>query len=229
MAEECSFLINSRGVIFDLDGTLIDSVPSHIKSWIVSFERVMNKVVEPEVIDRLIGLSGVDIVRRLFGFEGLRKYREIRWIKDRVFLNDIRYGGVQLYPGALRLLKELRRVGKLIGIATSTPTYLTIHILEYFGILKYIDRVVCGDDVSKGKPNPEIFLKCISMLGIPPGKAIVVGDTLYDVIPALTIKASAVLVNNTSPQPPGGNASSLHTFSDLCSLLTCMRRSLHRD
>ena len=229
MTKECGLIFNSKGIIFDLDGTLIDSVDSHVTSWIISFDKVMKRKTDPKEIRKLIGLSGKDIVKRLFGREGINRYKEIRWVKDRTFLNEIRTEKVRLFPGSLKLLKELKSNGKLIGIATSTPIYMAIHILEYFNIIKYADAIVCGDEVNKGKPNPEIFIKCIRRLDISPTETTVVGDTLYDILPALSINARATLVNaNHSILLDLSVNGSFMTFSNICSLLDCMKRTSNR-
>ena len=223
MVKDCAPILSSKGIVFDLDGTLIDSVDSHVASWIISFEKVLNQSIKAQEIRELIGLSGRDIVKHFFGEEGVRKYRAIRWIKDRAFLKEIRKGNVGLFPGALKLLNELRHRGKLIGIATSTPVYMAIHILEYFKIFEYINEVVCGDEVSKGKPDPEIFIKSVRKLRILPHETTIIGDTIYDILPAFSIKAKAVLVNNNYSKPSRvytrGN---FQAFSNICSLLNCI-------
>jgi len=225
MSKECDGIINSKGIVFDLDGTLIDSVDSHVTSWIISFDKVMKRRIDPKEIRKLIGLSGKDIVKQLFGEKGIHKYKEIRWIKDRAFLKEIRVSNVQLFPGSLKLLKKLKSDGKLIGIATSTPFYMGIHILEYFNIIKYADAVVYGDEVINGKPNPEIFVKCIRKLGFLPPDTTVIGDTLYDVLPALSIGAKAVLVNENGRILPNHlMKKGFIPFRNICSLLNCLKR-----
>jgi HAD superfamily hydrolase (TIGR01509 family) len=184
-----------QAFIFDLDGTLLDSVDAHIESWFIAFREVLKASVDYEEVKGLIGLGGRDIVKKLFGVEGLRRYRAIRYVKDRTFLNEVRSGRAILYPSALKLLKTLKAKGYRLGIATSTPTYMALHLIDYYGLTQYIDVLVCGDEVPKGKPDPEIFSKALRLLGIPAQSAVVVGDTPYDILPAMAIGSLPVLVN----------------------------------
>ncbi len=184
-----------RAFIFDLDGTLLDSVDAHIRSWLIAFEDVLNTSVDYREIKNLIGLSGKDIIRRLFGVEGLKRYWAVRYVKDRAFLKEVREGVAVLYPSALKLLKMLKAKGYGIGMATSTPIYMALHLIDYYGLASYLDVLVCGDEVSRGKPDPEIFSKAIEALGLSARWAAVVGDTPYDALPAREIGSLPILVN----------------------------------
>ncbi|MCD6428669.1 MAG: HAD family hydrolase [Desulfurococcales archaeon] len=187
-------LRKSRAFIFDLDGTLIDSVEAHVTSWVASFNYVGYSGVTRDDVRKLIGLSGRDIVRTLLGDSGLRKYSLIRRLKNKVFFLEIKEGNVDLYPCVLELLTYLRTTDTLLGLASSTPNYLLIQILEIFDIMDYFDAIVGGNEVESGKPNPDIFVKAFSKLGVSPREGAVVGDTYYDVIPANRIGAFSVLV-----------------------------------
>ncbi|RLG77341.1 MAG: hypothetical protein DRO14_02470 [Thermoprotei archaeon] len=187
-----------RAFIFDLDGTLIDSVEAHVKSWITSFEYVGYSNVSEDNVRKLIGLSGMDIVKILLGDDGLRMYSLIRRVKNKVFFREIREGNVELYPCAPELLAYLKSRGKLLGLASSTPNYLLIQILEIFNIMDYFDVIVGGDEVRNGKPHPDIFIRAFSKLGVDPREGSVVGDTYYDIMPANRIGAFSILVLHDS-------------------------------
>ena len=194
-----------KAFIFDLDGTLIDSVDAHVRSWIHALKHIGVNNVDESSIRKLVGLSGKDILLRLYGENILKNYHRIRWIKDRAFLNELKAGGISLYPGVIKLLKYLKYSKCLIAIASSTPNYMLLHIADYLGLTNYVDLLVGGDEVLKGKPDPEIFIHTLKLLRVKASEAVVVGDTVYDIEPANKLMSTSILVNNpklpTSPKP----------------------------
>ena len=120
----------------------------------------------------------------------------------------------------------------MLGLASSTPNYLLIHILEIFGIIDYFDAVVGGDEVEYGKPHPEIFLRTFSKLGVNPNEGAVVGDTLYDVIPANKIGAFSIHLQRNNNKEIEVSAHmqkyALPKFKikTLCDFLVIIKRSL---
>ncbi len=150
---------------------------------------------------KLIGLSGRDIVKNLLGNDGLSKYSLIRRLKNKAFFLEIREGNVRTYPCVFELLTYLKSKGKLLGLASSTPNYLLIQILEIFDIIDYFDIIVGGDEVKNGKPSPDIFIRAFSKLGVSPKEGAVVGDTYYDIVPANGIGAFSILLLRTSTVP----------------------------
>ncbi len=185
-----------KGFVFDLDGTLIDSVEAHMTSWINSFRIIAEVELARTELKPLIGLPGRRIVKEVLGDKGLRNYSLIRYLKDRFFLDEVREGRIQPFPSTHKLLKTLKATGRRVAIATSTPTYMCVHILDFLRLSNYLDTYVCGDEVLKGKPDPEIFALALHRIGIRPKEGVVVGDTLYDVVPAQSLGAVSVLVNN---------------------------------
>lgn len=197
MTDDICKLIQTKNVfVFDLDGTIIDSVEAHVSSWINAVKVVMGVELDPDSLRTMIGLGGRKIIAELLGEKGVREYAKIRWFKDRFFLNCLRNGQVQLFPGAFKLLKLLKVLGFKIGLATSTPIYMALHILDFFDISQYFVAITCGDEVKRGKPAPDIFASSISRLESSPSETIIVGDTTYDAIPALLLGAVPVLVNS---------------------------------
>jgi HAD superfamily hydrolase (TIGR01509 family) len=182
-------------IVFDLDGTLLDSVDAHVESWIKAFEKHGIKGISKDELYKLIGLPGQVIVERIGGVYAIENYRSISEIKDAMFIKLINRGIVKIYPDAEDTLIELRDRGYKLGLSTSTPRYMLEKISSLVKIEKYFDAVVAGDEVEKGKPHPEIFIKVFEKLEIDPKRGMVVGDSEYDIIPAREIGAVSVLVN----------------------------------
>ncbi len=181
-------------VVFDLDGTLVDSVDTHAEGWSFAVRRLgLGHVDRGELVD-LIGLPGGDIVKEILGEFGLRHYSSIRWLKDRHFLDQIADGKVRLFPDAKPCLNYLRERGYALGLATSTPNYVLIPLLERLELLDYFDYTVGGDEVRRGKPSPDIFIKVLEKAGVEPRDTVVIGDTVYDTVPARSAGMFSVLI-----------------------------------
>ncbi len=191
-----------KAFIFDLDGTLIDSVDAHVTTWVKAFKVAVGISVDEVEVRSLIGMSGRDIVRKILGKVSESEYAKIRWVKDRAFMKELKGGRVTLFPGVTQALRMLKKGGYLIGMASSTPNRLLLHIMDYLGITGFFDAITGGDEVRRGKPDPEIFLKAMRKLGVGPEETVVVGDTVYDACPAHRVGALPVLVN-TCRAPDG--------------------------
>ncbi|MEM1931210.1 MAG: HAD family hydrolase [Sulfolobales archaeon] len=193
-------------VVFDLDGTLIDSVDAHAEGWSFAIERLGLARIGREKLVDLIGLPGSDIVKEVLGEAGLRYYPSIRWLKDQHFLGQLAEGRVRLFPDVKPCLNYLRERGYALGLATSTPNHVLIPLLERLELLEYFDYTVGGDEVRKGKPNPDIFIRIVEKAGVRPSDAVVIGDTVYDTVPARSAGMFSILIARRSVKARGLDA-----------------------
>ncbi len=183
-----------RLVVFDLDGTLIDSVRAHAEGWAFAVKSLGLADVDAGEVADLIGLPGDVIVGRIAGEEGLRYYASIRRLKDKHFLSQVVNGGVRPFPDAIPCLSYLKGRGYLLGLASSTPNYMLIPVLERLGLLDFFDYTVGGDEVLRGKPDPDIFVRVAEKARVGLREVAVVGDTEYDTVPARSVGMLSVLV-----------------------------------
>ncbi len=165
-----------RAVLWDLDGTLIDSMPYHWIAW--------NDVLQPlgyhfsvEDFAPTIGLRNEEIVRDFLKLD--RPQAEIAQIvqaKEKRYRAILRERGLPMLPGVEHWLKALRADGWQHAIVTSAP-YLNVEAtMTATHLDQLVDTIVCGDDVVNGKPDPEPFLLAADRLGVPPAHCIVVED-----------------------------------------------------
>ena len=169
-----------RGLIFDLDGTLVDTVYAHVFAWQRAFAEA-GLAIEGWRIHRRIGMSG--------GLFARAAARELGHAIDGSAAEDLQRRHGELFreflperrplPGAVELLKDLRRRKIAYGIATSGRRPEIDRSLEVLGIG---DDVVVVDrgDVARAKPVPDLFLACLKRLGIAAGECYVVGDAVWD-------------------------------------------------
>lgn len=181
-----------KAVIFDLDGTLIDSVDAHSISWVKAFEAHGYYNINIDDVRKLIGLSGKDIVKILLGQEALMIYKSIQKVKDTEFLRHT--NNIKLFPGVKKILNDIKQVGLKLALATSTPSHILNHILPALTLENRFDVIIPGDMVRKGKPDPDIFIKAFEALKISPNNGIIIGDSEYDIIPAKAIGAKSILI-----------------------------------
>jgi beta-phosphoglucomutase len=164
------------GVLWDLDGTLIDSGELHYEAWrAVLAER--GRPFDRSVFANSFGKRNDTILRELLGIEGGDE--EIQRIGDdkeeRYRVLVLRHG-VPLLPGALHWLRRLKEEGWRQALATSAPLPNVDATLRPLGLREHFDAVVSADEVGRGKPDPLVFLTAALRLGLPAARCVVVED-----------------------------------------------------
>jgi HAD superfamily hydrolase (TIGR01509 family) len=170
-------------VLFDLDGTLIDSVYEHVEAWWTTLHRA-GLLVPKWRIHRRVGMSGKSFVTEL-----LREFapnKKIDFDKlgeqhDAMIVEAI--SAVQPLPGTDELLEHLHRSKVRIAIATTGNRKQTALFLKKLTIPRGMP-ILTGDDVKKAKPSPDIFLAAAQSLKVQLRDCIVVGDSVWDLLAA---------------------------------------------
>ncbi|GBF34834.1 HAD-superfamily hydrolase [Desulfocucumis palustris] len=164
-----------KTLLFDLDGTLMDSIPLIT----ITFRRVFDYYGIPwekgEVLST-IGLPLREVAERYLpgrAGEFMEKYT--------LFQKEKQMDYIKLFPGALEALETVKASGYSTGVVTSKRRMPALTGLEATGLNKYMDVVVTVDDVSKPKPNPEPVLRALELLNKKPENAVYVGDSWYDI------------------------------------------------
>jgi HAD superfamily hydrolase (TIGR01509 family) len=178
--------------IFDLDGTLVDSVYQHVLAWREALERE-GILLSVWRIHRRIGMSGGLLVNALLRETGLPVTPEqtTRLREGHAEAYDRLVGQVRPLPGARELLEHLTRVGVPWAIATSGWMESARPGLEMLGVGKEIP-VVTRDQVRHAKPDPDLFLAAAIKLGVPIENSAVVGDSVWDLLAARRARALGV-------------------------------------
>ncbi|HKW70439.1 MAG TPA: HAD family hydrolase [Candidatus Dormibacteraeota bacterium] len=169
-------------LLFDLDGTLVDSVYQHVLAWREALE---SAGIELSIwrIHRRIGMSGGLFVRALARETGRdispAEADRLRTLHDEGY--ERRIGEVRPLPGAQALLDTLTEAGVPWGIATSGADAPTQASLTLFQIPPGVP-VITRDKVAYAKPNPDVFLAAAEALGRPVTESFVVGDSVWDML-----------------------------------------------
>jgi HAD superfamily hydrolase (TIGR01509 family) len=189
---EWQAMLRPPALLFDLDGTLVDSVYQHVLSW---HEAMREEGIELSVwrIHRRIGMSGglfLDALARELGREiTAEQAARLRRRHVEGFLR--RAGEVQALPGARDLLRRLSDTGVPWAIATSGRRVTAGIGLELLGI-DADAPVVTRDDVEHAKPDPDLFLAAAERLGVDVSACFVVGDSVWDLLAAQRARAFGV-------------------------------------
>ena len=167
-----SLIMKKPFVIFDMDGVLIHSIPEHYHSYKVLFARygIDYKFSEFDVHDLTSGVMHV-IPRVMHG----KSFDLEKMITEKNKL--IRYDKIRLNSGVLPLIRQLKKDGYKIAVASGGSRDFLNKILKKRKIYNYFDVIVTGDDHVRKKPFPDIFLKAAKKLGAKPSECIVIEDT----------------------------------------------------
>ena len=166
---------SNRGVIFDLDGTLVDTTYLHVLAWARSLRDAGEKAPMSS-IHRLIGMSSDRLVRELLG----RPHDEVSEGHGRHFrqLIDDMWG----FPSAGALLAEVHRRGAAVVIATSAKEQDLEAMMDAVGAPEgVVDQIVHAAEVKASKPEPDILVQAVEVGGLDADRCVVVGDTVWDV------------------------------------------------
>jgi HAD superfamily hydrolase (TIGR01509 family) len=173
-----------KGVIWDMDGTLIDSAQQHYEAW--------RELLAPEGVDLdypgfLVGFGrrNDEWLREMLGEEiHLTEIRRIGAEKEARYRELVAAEGLVVLPGVVETLEALRARGWKHAIATSAPLQNLEIILDVTGLKEYMDAWAGSEDVERGKPAPDIFLVAAERIGVVPERAVVVEDAAAGVLGA---------------------------------------------
>lgn len=165
-------------VLFDLDGTIIDTNELIIQSFLHALEGVTE---EPFTRERIIPHMGYPLAQQLRFFTGRERVDELE-AKYRQFNLDKHDELVAEFPHVREVLAELRERGVRLGVVTNKARRTTMMGLKRCGLEPFMETVVTIDDVSRGKPDPEPVRLALQRLGAEPADALMVGDSQYDII-----------------------------------------------
>ncbi len=186
----------TEALIFDFDGLIIDTETPDYSSWqetFASYQVTLDRTLWAGFIGGASGTFDVyqhleDLVGAPVDRDSVQATRRKRYL-DLVEANPVR-------PGVEEYLEEARRLGLKLGVASSSSRDWVEDHLKRRGLLAYFDRVVCRDDVASVKPDPEVYIRCTSGLGVRPGATLAIEDSANGVTAAKGAGIFCVVVPN---------------------------------
>jgi HAD superfamily hydrolase (TIGR01509 family) len=169
-----------RAVFMDIDGTMLDSNLAHARSWAMALQEKGYDIPVHRILP-LIGMGGDKVVCELTGRsesspEGHELVKRSGDIFRERFLAEQRP-----FPHIRELLERWRERGMILGVATSGGAEAALKLLEQAGVDGFFDCQVTIDDVDASKPDPDILHAALAKCGVAAERAVLIGDTPYDV------------------------------------------------
>ena len=166
----------NRAVLWDLDGTLADSGDHHWRAWRDTMRGEGLELAYQQFLDSF-GQKNDRILTRWLGTTiPADRIQRVGDAKEALYRDFARREGLVALPGAIDWVRRLRRDGWLQAIASSAPRANVDVMLEAVGIETEVDAIVSAEDVTAGKPDPEVFLAAAERLGVPARRCVVVED-----------------------------------------------------
>ncbi|RLE99083.1 MAG: hypothetical protein DRJ59_08280, partial [Thermoprotei archaeon] len=192
-----------KAIIFDLDGTLVETGEAHLNAWLEACRRFSLRNVTADEVRKHLGKTSLDIAQGLLsarGLESLEDAARLADLKDKIFAE--KYAGtVTPIEGVSDVLNVLKSRGLSIAVVSSNPRRVILTMLKAANLAAYVDVIVGQDEVKKGKPDPEPILKSLERLKVDSREVLVVGDSVYDIEAATRAGVLAIGVTTGVSSP----------------------------
>ncbi len=186
-----------KAVIYDLDDLMVNSVELHFRAFDEVLKEYNHSLTEMPISmqSRFVGMRIIDITEQVIDYFDLDTDLNSFYKKrTEIFLSLVK--DVQVMSGLLESLKLFKSSGLKLAIASSgTMNYIDI-IVDKFKIRSYFDAIVSGDDVSKGKPDPETYIVATDKLQLQPAECVVLEDATNGINAAKVAGCKCIAVKN---------------------------------
>jgi beta-phosphoglucomutase family hydrolase len=188
------------GAIFDWDGVIINSAAHHEASWERLASECAQKLPEDH-FKRGFGMKNEVIIPELLGWTSVpTEVRILSLRKEALYREIVKERGIEPLPGVREFLQTLKESEIPCAIASSTHRENIITTLDVLGLDDFFSFIVSGEDVQRGKPDPEVFLTAAGRLEVAPADAIVFEDALVGIAAAKAAGMRVVAVTTTEPK-----------------------------
>jgi len=193
------------GTIFDMDGVLIDSFDLHRRSW-QRMARQYGIEMTDEQFASTFGRTSREIIRQFWGANVTpEQVRHMDDCKEAVFREMLRQH-IPVMPGAIELIKDLADSGFVLGVGSSGPPENVELVVDGLGLRERLAAIVTGRDVSRGKPDPLVFLLTARRMGIDPARCAVIEDAVHGVAAARRAGMKVIALTGTAGREALGQA-----------------------
>jgi beta-phosphoglucomutase len=173
--------MSTPAIIWDVDGTLLDSAEQHFRAWAKLAAEIGRPFTRADFA-ATFGMRNPEIIRKLFDPDATdARCAELGNRKEDLYRASVREEGVQLLPGVAELLAGFAHAGWPQAVGSSAPPGNVELLLGVTGTRHYFSQIVTGDDVTRGKPDPEVFLTAAAKLKAEPARCVVFEDAVAGV------------------------------------------------
>ncbi|MBR5513309.1 MAG: HAD family phosphatase [Ruminococcus sp.] len=188
-----------KGAVFDMDGLMIDTEKLYLRYWKKAAEDYGYPMEDKHVyaIRSLARKFSNPLLKSFFGEDF--PVDDVRQRRTELINAHIEENGIDIKKGLFELFGFLKENGIKIAVATATPRERTLLYLEKINVLDYIDTIVCGDMVTTGKPDPEIYLTAARELGLSPTECTAFEDSPNGIKSAYSAGCQAIMIPDMTP------------------------------
>jgi HAD superfamily hydrolase (TIGR01509 family) len=190
------------GLLFDMDGVLLDSRAMHGESWLEWARQLGFEIEIDSFMARTFGKSLEQILPEFFPSKAADRafLRQMGEAKEQCYRDLMRRRGVAPLGGLCAFLRRASAMSISLIVGSSGPRENVATTIECLRFSAYFERFVSGDDVEHGKPAPDIFLRCANHLRLEPGRCLVFEDSLPGLQAAAAAGCPAVAVATMHPR-----------------------------
>lgn len=179
-----------KAAIFDLDGVIVDTVPLHFRAWKRMFEEYGKKFTFKDYKEKVDGIPRTDGCRAILTDFSAEKLLEATERKQKYFLEYLQRENIPVFESTIKLMTDLKSRGIKIAVISSSKNLP--YISKRTGINKLVDVEISGNEITKGKPDPQIFLMAAGEIGMRPENCVVFEDAILGVEAAKRAKMLCV-------------------------------------
>jgi HAD superfamily hydrolase (TIGR01509 family) len=195
-------------LLFDLDGTLIDSMPHHHNAWVEWYARRGQPMNAGEFFAATAGRSNAEILLDLFPQHSVEERVVMADAKEAIY-RELATGSLALINGAQAFVAQARASGCKLAVCTASTLPNMALAFERYGIDTWVDTITSPADGLRGKPHPDIFLEAAKRLGLAPEHCVVFEDAPLGVEGARRAGMKAVALTTTLPADAFGEFDNL--------------------
>jgi len=188
----------ARAVLWDMDGTLINSMPYHWQAW-QDILRQINRTVEHGVWNQTVGMRNSEIIPLLFPQMSPAEAAYVDRTKEARYRELIEAQGIELLPGVATWIQRFQAAGWKQAVASSAPPENVAAIAHVLHLNGTFEAMISGADVQRGKPEPDIFLAAAQHLNVKPQQCLVIEDATTGIEAAHRAGMKAIGVLSTHP------------------------------
>ena len=186
-----------KGIIFDMDGTIVDSLPYHYKAWKIFFKE--NKVENfSERLKDYKGGGTLDLMTAVYGDKYSRKELKIMTDDKEIIFREIYKNNVVPIMGFMDMFELIKSKKILVGIASNAIRKNVKMILSELKIYEKFDSIICGDEVKRGKPDPEMFDETIDRFNLKKEECLIFEDSVEGVSAAVNSRVDVVGITSST-------------------------------
>jgi HAD superfamily hydrolase (TIGR01509 family) len=184
-----------RGVILDIDGTLLDSNAAHVRAWVEALTEHGHDVTEDDIWP-LVGMGGDNLLPAAVGID--KESEEGKKISERrgEIYKTRYFPHLRPFPEVRQLLEKMRENGLTLVVASSSPDDEVEKALKTIGIEDLLESATSATDAGRSKPDPDVVRSALERSGLAAGEVLMLGDTPYDIEAAGKVEVGVIAVRS---------------------------------